>query len=209
MQHLSSFTEVGLIWAHLPFRKGNVHNFTQFFLVLWFCLWALYPMLKHSHYVLTAFDPVELVYGHSHHWLSPYYSLLFIAYQIQGFHIRGANTFLRNLQPIDFSFQPSILSGHMVNLMIFIQKSVTKKLSWIDLSWSLWLIPGRLWWKILCWVSEVMQRNAYVSMLQKYHLHSSSKLFWKCHPSEEFMPEPITVIVMKSGKMTQMARKKS
>lgn len=90
----------------------------------------------------------------------------------------------------------------------FIQKSVTKELSWMGLSWSLWLIPGRLWWKILCRVLEVIQRNAYVSTLQKYHLHSSSKLFWKCHPSEEFMPEPIKVIIMNSGKMTQMARKK-
>lgn len=136
------------------------------------------------------------------------FSLFFIAYQIQGFHIREVNTYLKNFQPIDFSFQPSILSDHKVNLMIFIQKSVTKELSWMGLSWSLWLIPGRLWWKILCRVLEVMQRNAYVSTLQKYHLHSSSKLFWKCHPSEEFMPEPIKVIIMKGGKMTQMARKK-
>lgn len=74
------------------------------------------------------------------------------------------------------------------------------------LSWSTWLIPGRLWWKILCWVPEVTQRNAYVSTLEKYHLHSSSKLFWKCRPSEEFMPDPIKVMVIKSGKMIQMAR---
>ena len=74
-QHWSSFTEVGLIGAHLPFRKGNVRNFTQLFLVLWFCLRDLHPTLQHSHYVLTAFDPVELVYGHSHHWLSPYFLL--------------------------------------------------------------------------------------------------------------------------------------
>lgn len=113
---------------------------------------------------------------------------------------------LENTSNHQISFQASILSGHKVSLMISTQESVPHELSWMGPSWSTWLIPGRLWWKILCWVPEVTQRNAHVSTLEKYHLHSSSKLFWKC-PSEEFMPDPIKVMVIKSGKMTQMARK--